>query len=613
VTVGGTRIGAEAKIRGQGWRAPQAAAIVLPFSRGEGLILDESSQARRAARLRIVLIVCLVASSLANATIAPAKTIRVPETLMRSVTFDGARGRVALTSRPTHIGFTWEGSHDSGVSYRTIDETGHVSKWRVAPLSHDMEVGSSRFTGLMAVDRPVNVEYRKELGKKSEDEWMGPITMESINTLDGPKREVALTSTAQSDPAAPAIVTRSEWGADERLKSSTGGCKRTFHPLRQIFVHHTAGSNHDRNGAATMRAIYAYHTQSRGWCDIGYNFIIDWSGTIYEGRWARNYAPWETHDSEDYRNNVVTGAHVGGFNSGSVGISLMGNFTNIGPPLAMKTSLKKMLAWEADRHDLNPTGTHTFNGRRMRVIGGHRDAGQTACPGNKVYAQLPKFRRKAKALIGAGRRTTRLNLETSATLVPYGRSVGVSGTLVHSSGQPLANRPVTLHIKYRGGRWKQHSTLTTGSKGRFAATLTPHKKVSIAASFSTRPSYWGSDSRVARVRVKHVVTIAPTDRNPDSTGLYHYATTERRAVIGGRVRPSHAGKSVRVRLFRRPPKGSYKEVAEKWPTLDNNGRFAHSFFLPNRKSGTRYRVAAKMPKDGAHEGGFSGSKYLVVD
>ena len=577
--------------------------------------MKESSWARRAVRLKLVLVVCLVATSLANATIAPAKTIQVPETLMRSVTFDGALGRVALTFQPTHIGFTWEGSHDSGVSYRTIDESEHASNWRVAPLDHDMEAGSTLFTGLIAVDRPVEVEYRKELGngKPAGDEWMGPITMESINTLDGPKREVPLTSTAQSDPSAPPIVTRLEWGADEKLKSKTGGCKRTFHPLRQIFVHHTAGSNHDHNGAATMRAIYAYHTQSRGWCDIGYNFVIDWSGTIYEGRWARTYAPWDTHDSEDYRNHVATGAHVGGFNSGSVGISLMGNFTNIGPPPAMKNSLKAMLAWEADRHDLNPTGTHTFNGRRMRVIGGHRDAGQTACPGNKVYAQLRKFRSKTKALIGDGRRATRLSLETSAPLVQYGRSVEAFGTLVDASGKPLANRPVTLHRKYAGGRWKQHSTPTTGSKGQFGATLTPHKKVSIAASFSTRPSYWSSGSRVVQVRVKHVVTVAPNDRNPDSSGVYHYATTEKRAAVGGRVRPSHAGKSVRVRLLRRSAKGSYSRVAEKWPTLDNGGRFARSFFLSNRKSGTRYRVTAKMPKDAAHEGGISGSKHLVVD
>jgi hypothetical protein len=577
--------------------------------------VNKPGRARLDAPFRVVLVVCLLAATLADAAAAPARTIQVPETLMRSVTVDGARGRVSSAFRPTHIAFMWKGSHNSGVSYRTIDDAGRPSTWRVAPLAHDMETGNTLFTGLVEVDRPTHVEYRKQLKQDGNDRdvWMGPITMESFNTLDGPMREVPLMSTAGSEPGEPPIVTRAEWGADETLKRSSGGCKRTFHPLRQIFVHHTAGSNYDHNGAATMRAIYAYHTRTRGWCDIGYNFVIDWSGTIYEGRWARNYASWETHDSEDYRDYVVAGAHVAGFNSGSVGISLMGNFTSVGPTVAMKRSLKAMLAWEAGRHDLNPTGTHSFNGRTMRVIAGHRDADQTACPGNRVYDQLPKFRRKTKAMMDDGRTPTRLTFKTTSTLIKYGRSVDASGTLVDSSGQPLADRPVTVHRKYAGGRWKVDSTATTGPAGEFSVTLTPKKNIAVSASFSTGSSYWGSDSRVARVKVKHAVTMAPSDRDPDPQGLYHYETTEKRVAVAGQVRPAHAGETVRVRLLKLSANGSYREVAEKWPLLDGAGGFAQSFLLTTRKSGTLYRVSAKMPGDGAHESGYSGAKYLVVD
>jgi len=577
--------------------------------------MKESKRGRVAVPVRAVLVICLTAASLAEASAAPQQTIRVPETLMRSVTFDGARGRVSLTIEPTHIAFTWEGSHGSRVSYRTIDDAGRPSKWRVAPLAHDMEKGNTRFTGLAEVDRPALVEYRKDLhaDRRAGDEWMGPVTMESFNTVDGPKREVALASTAQSGSRTPPIVTRAEWGADETLKRSTGGCERSFHPLQQIFVHHTAGSNYDYNGAATMRAIYAYHTQSRGWCDLGYNFVIDWSGRIYEGRWARNYVAQEPHDSENYRGYVVAGAHVAGFNSGSVGISLMGNFTSIGPPVAMKQSLKAMLAWEADRHGLNPTGTHSFNGRRMRVIGGHRDAGQTACPGNKVYEQLPNYRRSVAAMMGDGRTATRLNLATTSGIVRFGRSVKTNGVLADASGQPLANRRVTLYRRYIGGEWQLDATATTGPQGEFSTTLLPRRKVALSASFSTNPTYWGSDSRIARVKVKHAVTMAPDDRDPDSTGLYHYSTTERRIVVGGLVRPAHTGERVRIRLLKRSPKGSYDVVAERWPTLDGSSGFSKSFLLTTRKSGTRYRVAAKMPRDGAHVNGYSGSKYLVVD
>ncbi|MGH2751630.1 MAG: peptidoglycan recognition protein family protein [Actinomycetota bacterium] len=575
--------------------------------------MSRTSPSQRAARLRIVVVVALVAGSLANAMVAPARTIRVPETLMRSVTFDGARGSVALSFRPTHVGFTWEGSHGVRVLYRTIDETGPSSRWRIAPVSHDMETGSTRFSGLIEVDRPVNVEYRKRLGAK-EDAWMGPVTMESFNTLDGPAREVSLQASTASDSTAPDIVTRAEWGANESLKRTKGGCKRTFHPLRQLFVHHTAGSNFDYDGAATMRAIYAYHTKSRGWCDIGYNFVIDWSGTIFEGRWARNYAPWEIHDSEDYRNYAVAGAHVAGFNSGSVGISLMGNFTGIGPPSQMKGSLKELLAWEADRHGLNPTGSHTFNGRWMKVIAGHRDAGFTACPGNKLYDQLPKLRRKTKTKVGSGRTATELSLDTTAEKIRYGDAVTAFGNLVDAEGQPLPDRTVTLFRKKGVGRWKQHSTVQTGQDGEWARSLTPGKKTKLAATFATHPGYWGSDSRPALVRVKHAVTLAPNDRAPDLEGVYHYGPKEKRVAVGGEVGPPHPTKSVRLRLFKRRTKTSgYKKVSEVYATLDSAGRYFLSFLLPNRTSGTRYKVTGKMAKDRVHETGYSGPSYLIVD
>jgi hypothetical protein len=279
----------------------------------------------------------------------------------------------------------------------------------------------------------------------------------------------------------------------------------------------------------------------------------------------------------------------------------------------MKQSLKAMLAWEADRHSLNPTGTHTFNGRTLRVIGGHRDAGQTACPGNKVEELLPNFRRKVADMMGDGRTATRINLAASSAIVRHGRSVETNGILTDASGQPLANRPVTIYRKYIDGLWKVHTTAKTGPQGEFSTTVTPRRKVALSASFSTNPGYWGSDSRVARVSVKHVVTLAPSDRDSDSKGLYHYSPADKRAVVGGQVSPAHTGERVRVRLLERFAKGSYNEVARKWPTLDESGGFSQSFLLVTAKSGTRYRVAAKMPGDGAHERGYSGPSYLVVD
>ena len=157
---------------------------------------------------------------------------------------------------------------------------------------------------------------------------MGRVKVDLLNTVDGPTKLVPA-ARAEAGASGPNIVTRAEWGADESIKSTSGGCSRSFWRVQQLFVHHTAGVNNDPDPEATMRAIYWYHTKSRGWCDIGYNFVIGPDGSIFEGRWARSYMPWESHTGEDAQGRAVSGAHVANFNSGSVGISMMGNFQDV--------------------------------------------------------------------------------------------------------------------------------------------------------------------------------------------------------------------------------------------------------------------------------------------
>ena len=141
---------------------------------------------------------------------------------------------------------------------------------------------------------------------------------------------------------APHIVTRLEWGADESLRSGRPDYAR----VKMAFVHHTASGNTytAAEAAAVVRAIYAYHTRSLGWSDIGYNFLVDRFGTIYEGRYGG-------------MKKGVVGAHVLGFNTGSTGISVTGNFAGDAPPTAALASLEKLLAWKLKIHHLDPRGT----------------------------------------------------------------------------------------------------------------------------------------------------------------------------------------------------------------------------------------------------------------
>jgi len=207
----------------------------------------------------------------------------------------------------------------------------------------------------------------------------------------------ALKATAAASTGAPTIVTRAGWGADESLRKASP----SYTTVKMAFVHHTAGGNTytAEEAPAVVRAVYAYHTGSMGLNDIGYNFLIDRYGVIYEGRYGG-------------MDRGVLGAQCLGFNTGSTGISIMGTFTSEEPPAAAIASLEQLLAWKLDLHGLDPEGTATMTCSTtnkykagasvdLPVISGHRDANYTACPGDQLYALLPAVRTAVAELIGS--------------------------------------------------------------------------------------------------------------------------------------------------------------------------------------------------------------------
>src|SRR5207248_3521731 len=125
----------------------------------------------------------------------------------------------------------------------------------------------------------------------------------------------------------PAVIPRAGWGADESLRYDSSGKEiwpPAFWPIQKLIVHHTDTQNNDPDPPATIRSIYYYHAVTQGWGDIGYNFLIDEQGRIYEGRHTLDYGVGIPPTEEDTSGNVVTGAHAQGFNSGTVGIALLG-------------------------------------------------------------------------------------------------------------------------------------------------------------------------------------------------------------------------------------------------------------------------------------------------
>jgi uncharacterized protein with LGFP repeats len=175
----------------------------------------------------------------------------------------------------------------------------------------------------------------------------------------------------------PAIYSRAQWGADESLRDGFAG----YGEIRAAFVHHTVNTN-DYTRAdvpAILRGIYAYHTQSQGWSDIGYNFLVDRFGRIWEGRWGGIRRP-------------VIGAHTLGYNDESFAMSAIGNFDLTDPTREMLRAYKRLFAWKLDLYGVDGDAFTTIDGVRLRTISGHRDVGATACPGQNLYAQIPKIR-----------------------------------------------------------------------------------------------------------------------------------------------------------------------------------------------------------------------------
>ncbi len=183
----------------------------------------------------------------------------------------------------------------------------------------------------------------------------------------------------------PKIVPRSGWRADEKIVRSA---PRYAPVLRFSVIHHTAGSSSYRpeESAAIVRGIELYHVKANGWNDIGYNFLVDRYGQVFEGRGG------------GMQRNVI-GAHAAGFNSGSVGIAILGTYSGKPPTAEAESALAKLLAWRLDVGHVDPASSAMIEsaGRPalLKAVSGHRDAGSTACPGNALYARLGQLREVA--------------------------------------------------------------------------------------------------------------------------------------------------------------------------------------------------------------------------
>ncbi len=281
------------------------------------------------------------------------------------------------------VGAHWRGP--GLVKYRTRNLAGRWSAWRVfSPEDALPDNGRER---------------RATRGwRVSSPFWTGPSKAIQYRTAGRVSRVRAyfVRSPRQRLPAkrvdlagAPAVIDRAGWHADEAIRRAPPYYADSVHVA---IVHHTAGSNSytRAQSASIVRAIELYHVQGNGWNDIGYNFLVDKYGQIFEGRYGGMTRP-------------VIGAHSEGFNSGSVGVAVIGDYSSTSITPAARAALVSLLAWRLDLDHADPASSvvrvSAGNPRyragtavTLRAISAHRDVYPTSCPGAGLYGQLAAIR-----------------------------------------------------------------------------------------------------------------------------------------------------------------------------------------------------------------------------
>jgi N-acetylmuramoyl-L-alanine amidase len=297
----------------------------------------------------------------------------------------------AATKRFTLAGVHWQGS--GRVLFRTRSLAGRWSAWRpAAPEDEDGPDPGTREAKARPAWRIGNPWWVGP-SDRIEARAIGRVSRVRAHLVWSPERR--LVQRVPTATVAPAIVSRASWGANEAIRRAPPSYATS---IRGVTIHHTAGTNNysRAQALAIVKGIQLFHVQSNGWNDIGYNFLVDRFGTVYEGRYG------------GIDRNVI-GAHARGFNTGAVGIALLGTYGSTAPSAAAQDAIVRLIAWRLDLAHVDPvtsttvtsSGNERFRpGTRvvLRNVSGHRDTGLTSCPGTVLYGRLNALAANARSI-----------------------------------------------------------------------------------------------------------------------------------------------------------------------------------------------------------------------
>jgi hypothetical protein len=311
----------------------------------------------------------------------------------------------------------------------------------------------------------------------------------------------AASVTKHTVAGSPLFVARSTWGAGRYPPRDDPSYGR----VDLAMVHHAETPNDysASESASIVLGIDNYHRNTLGWSDIGYNFLVDKYGTIFEGRYGGV-------------DKAVIGAQAQGYNSFSTGICCIGNYMSTPLPAAAMDAVARIIAWKLPLHDAPVTGTltvtsgggslnaHPYGAKvKMHRIAGHRDGDSTDCPGDRLYAELPTLRTKTAALVGkepTDTPPTTPAAPVSLTIVPaakkprYMSRLIVRGALMDANDKPVVGKGVVVEKQGKSGRWIKIASARTTATGHWGTSAT-----------------WKAAGTLrARAKVSHVQVISPS-------------------------------------------------------------------------------------------------------
>jgi hypothetical protein len=487
------------------------------------------------------------------------------------------------------LGFRWKGPADPGIRVRVRRSGGKWSRWVAAADGRDHGVKGGSDPVWAGGDDEYQLRLTRRVpGLRAHFVNVSGTATKADRVRTAIRRRahavaaalVAPIAKAQDVAGAPSIVPRSVWDPNDDCAPKHAP---QYGKVRMAFVHHTVSANDygPAESASIVLSICRYHEDGNGWWDIGYNFLVDRYGKVFEGR-----AGGITR--------AVVGAQAQGYNSVSTGISNIGTFESEGQTSPGLKALGRLIGWKLAQHDVPTNGKITVTsagGSSNRYpsgtpvtfnrISGHRDGDATSCPGSALYGQLGQIRRLATTAAASYRSKPQLDLVADPSAVVYPTRVGFSGALSLPEGPSASGRTIALQ-RWTGRRWETWTTTTTDSAGNWSLLSRLKRSVRTRA-------YWGGDGAQR--------ALASEPLSAFVRPLIKLASPRRRVAKGAHITVNGATSPwkarVNVRLQRKV--GGTWLTTQRWNRLKTRrGRFTVRPTLDVRKP---YRVIASTSVD----------------